>query len=70
MPTTKPTNQMAKPERMVCVLEKRVRLQGAVPCKVAESGASARSPAWPSGSIEVQRSGFVETGRSKRPERT
>ena len=41
MPATKPNNQMAQPERMVHVLEKRVRLQGAVPCKVAESGASA-----------------------------
>jgi len=41
MPTIKSTNQTIKPERMVRVLEKRVRLQSAVPCKVAESGASA-----------------------------
>jgi hypothetical protein len=41
MPITKPTNPTAKPERMVRVLEKRVRLQSAVPCKVAASGASA-----------------------------
>jgi hypothetical protein len=39
MPATKHFNQTAKPERMVRVLEQRVRLQGAVPCKVAESGA-------------------------------
>jgi hypothetical protein len=41
MPATKPNNQMAKPQRMVRVLEKRVRLQGAIPCKVAASGANA-----------------------------
>jgi hypothetical protein len=41
MRTIKPTNQIAEPERMVRVLEKRVRLQGAVPCKVAASGANA-----------------------------
>jgi hypothetical protein len=41
MRTIKPTNRIAKPERMVRVLEKRVRLQSTVPCKVAESGASA-----------------------------
>jgi hypothetical protein len=41
MPPTKPNNQMTKPERMVRVLEQRVRLQQAVPCKVAESGATA-----------------------------
>jgi hypothetical protein len=37
----KPNNQTAKPERMVRVLEQRARSQEAVPCKVAESGASA-----------------------------
>lgn len=41
MRTIKPTNRITKPVRMVRVLEKHVRLQGAVPCKVAESGASA-----------------------------
>jgi hypothetical protein len=34
-------NQASKPKRMARVLEKRVRLQSAVSCKVAESGASA-----------------------------
>lgn len=41
MSASKPNNQTVKPERMVHVLEQRVRLQSAVPCKVAESGASA-----------------------------
>jgi hypothetical protein len=41
MPATKPNNQTTNPERMVRVLEQRVRLQDAAPCKVAESGASA-----------------------------
>ena len=41
MPAIKPTNETAKPERMVRVVEQRMRLQGAVPCKVAESGAIA-----------------------------
>jgi hypothetical protein len=41
MSATKPNNQIAKPERMVSVLEKRARSSTAVPCKVAESGASA-----------------------------
>jgi hypothetical protein len=41
MSAIKPTNQTTRPERMVCVLEKHVRLQGAPLCKVAESGADA-----------------------------
>jgi hypothetical protein len=41
MPATKPNNQMAKTERMVRVLEKHVRSQSTVPCKVAASGANA-----------------------------
>jgi hypothetical protein len=39
MPATKPTNETAKAERMVSVLEQHARSQEAVPCKVAESGA-------------------------------
>ena len=41
MPTSKLTNRKEKPERMVRVLEQRAQSQGAVLCKVAESGARA-----------------------------
>jgi hypothetical protein len=41
MSATKANNPMAKPERMVRIVEKRARLLTALPCTVAESGASA-----------------------------
>lgn len=42
MPTIQPTNETAKPaERMVLVFERHAQAQQAVPCKVAQSGASA-----------------------------